>query len=160
MPLALGVAPPSLSGTSFAAPELDCVVGEERKKSGDCVEGAWRRLALGVAFSPRCDACEASECSWASGPSGGGLEASWEEFLALLRGVAELRCERRCAGEDIEANGYHTKKPAIRTDGGRVASRRGKGTRRVLFAFASQQALTTRRPLYPRIGLVPFRLAG
>jgi hypothetical protein len=39
-PLALGVAPPSLSGSLFAAPEADCVPGEERKNSGDCVEGA------------------------------------------------------------------------------------------------------------------------
>lgn len=96
-PLALGVAPPSLS---LAAPATDCVAGEERKKRGDCVDEACRRLALGVAVCPRWDACEASDCSWASGPSGAGLEGIWE-FRVLLRGVAEARCERRCAGEDM-----------------------------------------------------------
>lgn len=100
MPLALGVAPPSLSGALLAAPATDCVAGEERKKRGDCVDESCRRLALGVAFSPRWEAWEASDCSWASGPSGAGLESIWE-FRVLLRGVAEARCERRCAGEDI-----------------------------------------------------------
>jgi hypothetical protein len=39
MPEALGVAPPSLSSApAFASPEPEATAGEERKKSGDCVE--------------------------------------------------------------------------------------------------------------------------
>lgn len=107
IPLALGVAPPSSSG----APEPEPLTGEDRKKSGDCVEAVCKREFRGVACDSRCEACEVSECSCSSGPPGAGLlEGIWE-FLALralLRGVAEaeLRCERRCAGEDITATGY------------------------------------------------------
>jgi hypothetical protein len=71
MTLARGVAPPSLSGAPLAAEPL---VGEERKKSGDCVEAVCNLEFLGVAWSPRDDACEASDCSCSSGPTGAGLE--------------------------------------------------------------------------------------
>jgi hypothetical protein len=46
MTLARGVAPPSLSGAPLAAEPL---VGEERKKSGDCVEAVCSLEFLGVA---------------------------------------------------------------------------------------------------------------
>jgi hypothetical protein len=46
MTLARGVAPPSLSGAPLAAAGAD---GEERKKSGDCVEAVCSLEFLGVA---------------------------------------------------------------------------------------------------------------
>jgi hypothetical protein len=74
MPEALGVAPPSLSSAPpFASPEPEAFTGDERKNSGDCVEAVWKRLFLGVACDPRCEACEASDCSCSSGPAGAGL---------------------------------------------------------------------------------------
>ena len=99
-PLALGVAPPSLSG----APEPDGWAGEERKKSGDCVEVVvCKRDVLGVACDACCEAREASEWSCSSGPAGPGLEEGTAEFRVLRRGVteAEVRCERRLAGDDM-----------------------------------------------------------
>jgi len=53
---AFGVAPPSLSSSPFAGPELEGFAGEERKKSGDCVEVVWNLALRGVACDPRCDA--------------------------------------------------------------------------------------------------------
>lgn len=108
MPLALGVAPPSSLSGAAAAPEPEALTGEERKKSGDCVDADCSLWFLGVACGPRCEACEASECSCSSGPAGAGLlEGIWELLAPrpLLRGVAEVgvRCERRCAGEDMTA---------------------------------------------------------
>ena len=61
MPLALGVAPPSLSGAPFAAPEPEGLTGDERKKSGDCVDAVCNLEFLGVACDPRCEASEASD---------------------------------------------------------------------------------------------------
>lgn len=52
--LALGVAPPSLSGALFAAP--DPGAGEERRKRGDCVSPVCTLEFLEVACEPRCDA--------------------------------------------------------------------------------------------------------
>jgi hypothetical protein len=108
MPLALGVAPPSsLSGASFPAPEPEALTGEDWKKSGDCVEPDCRRVLRGVACDPRCEACEASDCSCSSGPTGAGLLEGGAP-RALRRGVAEagVRCERRCVGVDIVAAVY------------------------------------------------------
>jgi hypothetical protein len=54
IPLALGVLSPSVAASApapFAAPELEPTAGEERKKSGDCVEAVCSRLFLGVACS-------------------------------------------------------------------------------------------------------------
>jgi hypothetical protein len=107
IPLALGVAPPSSLSGATAAPEPEALTGDERKKSGDCVDADCSLWFLGVACGPRCEACEASECSCSSGPAGAGLLEGSCEFLAprpLLRGVAEagVRCERRCAGEDMD----------------------------------------------------------
>lgn len=61
MALAFGVAPPSLSATPFASP-AEPLTGDERKKSGDCdcVEPACSLDPLGVANSPRDEACDAS----------------------------------------------------------------------------------------------------
>jgi hypothetical protein len=61
--LALGVAPPSLSAAPFASCEAEPFAGDERKKSGDCdcVEVAWSLEVVGVACSPRDEACEASD---------------------------------------------------------------------------------------------------
>ena len=70
---AFGVAPPSLSSSPFAGPELEGFAGEERKNSGDCVEVVWNLALRGVACDPRCDACEASDCNCSSGPTGAGL---------------------------------------------------------------------------------------
>lgn len=62
MALAFGVAPPSLSAAPFASP-ADPFTGDERKKSGDCdcVEPACSLEPLGVANSPRDEACDASD---------------------------------------------------------------------------------------------------
>jgi hypothetical protein len=60
MALARGVAPPSLSGAPLAAVGAEPLVGEERKKRGDCVEAVCSLEFLGVAWSPRDDACEVS----------------------------------------------------------------------------------------------------
>jgi hypothetical protein len=49
MTLARGVAPPSLSGAPLAAVGAEPLVGEERKKSGDCVEAVCSLEFLGVA---------------------------------------------------------------------------------------------------------------
>jgi hypothetical protein len=59
MALALGVAPPSLSAASFGAEPF---TGDERKNNGDCdcVEAACTLEPLGVASSPRDEACDAS----------------------------------------------------------------------------------------------------
>jgi hypothetical protein len=110
IPLALGVAPPSsLSSAPFAAPEPEGLAGDERKNNGDCVDvvADCSRLFRGVACDPRCEACEASDCNCSSGPTGAGL---LEEIAprALRRGVAEagVRCERRCAGEDMISTVY------------------------------------------------------
>jgi hypothetical protein len=73
MPEALGVAPPSLSSAPFAAPDPEAFTGDERKKSGDCVELVWNLVFLGVACDPRCEAWEASDCSCSSGVSAVGL---------------------------------------------------------------------------------------
>jgi hypothetical protein len=70
---AFGVAPPSLSSSPLAGPELGGCAGEERKKSGDCVEAVPNLALRGVACDPRCEACEASDCSCSSGPAGAGL---------------------------------------------------------------------------------------
>jgi hypothetical protein len=105
MPLALGVAPPSsLSGAPFPAPGPEGLTGEERKNSGDCVDADWSLELRGVACDPRCDACEASDCSCSSGPTGAGLLEGIAP-RALRRGVAdaEVRCERRFAGDDMAA---------------------------------------------------------
>jgi hypothetical protein len=107
IPLALGVAPPSsLSSAPFAAPEPEGLAGDERKKSGDCVDcvPVCKRLFLGVACDPRCEACEASDCNCSSGL---GLLLGMPP-RALRRGVAEaeVRCERRFAGDDIVAAIY------------------------------------------------------
>lgn len=102
MPLAFGVAPPSsLSGAPFPAPETEGLTGEERKNSGDCVDADCSLEFLGVACDPRADACEASDCICSSGP--GLLEGTAPR--ALRRGVAEaeVRCERRFAGDDMVA---------------------------------------------------------
>ena len=74
MALARGVAPPSLSGAPLAAVGAEPLVGEERKKRGDCVEAVCSLEFLGVAWIPRDDACEASDWSCSSGPTGAGLE--------------------------------------------------------------------------------------
>lgn len=105
MALALGVAPPSLSAAPLASP-AEPVTGEERKNSGDCdcVESACSLEPLGVARSPRDEACDASVWSWSSAPIGAGLEGIAEFRVARL-GVAEAdeRCVRRFVGEDISA---------------------------------------------------------
>jgi hypothetical protein len=50
IPLAFGVAPPSsLSGVPFPAPEPEALTGDERKKSGDCVDADCSLAFLGVA---------------------------------------------------------------------------------------------------------------
>jgi hypothetical protein len=58
-PLALGVAPPS-SLPGFSAPETvfepEAWTGDERKKSGDCVEVSCSLEFLGVACGPRWEA--------------------------------------------------------------------------------------------------------
>jgi hypothetical protein len=115
MALALGVAPPSsLSGASFPAPEPEAFTGEDWKKSGDCVEPDWSLVLRGVACDPRWDACEASDCSCSSGPTGAGLLEGIAP-RALRRGVAEaeVRCERRLSGEDIVVVVYVTTKKRI-----------------------------------------------
>lgn len=106
MPLALGVAPPSsLSGAPFPAPAPDGLTGDERKNSGDWVEADCSLVFRGVACDcdcdPRADAWEASDCSCSSGP---GLLAGAAP-RALRRGVAEadVRCDRRFAGDDMIA---------------------------------------------------------
>ena len=108
MPLALGVAPPSsLSGAPFPAPEPEGFTGDERKNNGDCVEADCNLEFLGVAWGPRCEACEASDCNCSSASAGAGLLEGIAP-RALRRGVAEaeVRCERRFAGEDIIATNY------------------------------------------------------
>jgi hypothetical protein len=110
MPLAFGVAPPSsLSSAPFAAPEPDGLAGDERKNKGDCVAvvADCSRLFRGVACDPRCEAWDASDCNCSSGPTGAGLLEGIAP-RALRRGVAEaeVRCERRCAGEDMTAVVY------------------------------------------------------
>jgi hypothetical protein len=108
MPLALGVAPPSsLSGAAFPAPDPEGTAGEERKNRGDCVEADCSLELRGVACDPRCEACEASDCSCSSGPSGGGLLEGMA-LRALLRGVAEaeVRWERRFVGDDMVESVY------------------------------------------------------
>jgi hypothetical protein len=115
MPLALGVAPPSsLSGASFPAPEPEALTGDDWKKSGDCVEPDCSLVLRGVACDPRCEACEASDCSCSSGPSGAGLLEGTAP-RALRRGVAEaeVRCERRLSGEDMVAAVYVTTEKCI-----------------------------------------------
>lgn len=64
MALAFGVAPPSLSAAPFASSATP-FTGEERKNNGDCdcVEPACSLEPLGVASSPRDEACEASDWS-------------------------------------------------------------------------------------------------
>ena len=105
MALAFGVAPPSLSAAPFASP-AEPFAGEERKNRGDCdcVESACSLEPLGVASSPRDEACEASDWSWSSAPIGAGLEGIAEFRVALL-GVAEAeeRCVRLFVGDDIFA---------------------------------------------------------
>jgi hypothetical protein len=116
MPLALGVAPPSsLSGASFPAPEPEALTGDDWKKSGDCVEPDCSRVLRGVACDPRCEACEASDCSCSSGPSGAGL-LNGGAPRALRRGVteAEVRSERRFVGEDIVMAVYVATKSGYR----------------------------------------------
>lgn len=70
---AFGVAPPSLSSSPLACPAPEGLAGDERKKSGDCVEVVWNLALRGVASDPRCEACEASDCNCSSGPAGAGL---------------------------------------------------------------------------------------
>ena len=65
IPLALGVAPPSLSSAPVSPAEAEGFSGDERKNNGDWVEAeaeADCSLAFrGVACDPRCEACEASD---------------------------------------------------------------------------------------------------
>lgn len=102
MPLAFGVAPPSslsCAPSPASAPEPDGTTGDERKKSGDCVCVDCSLEFLGVACDPRFEACDASDCSCSSGP---GLLVGMAP-RSLRRGVADadVRCERRFAGDDI-----------------------------------------------------------
>jgi hypothetical protein len=111
IPLALGVLSPSEFASApapVAAPEADAFAGEERKNKGDAVEPICIRWFRGVAAcEPRNEACEASFWSCSSGPGLEGICEFWAP-RALLLGVAEagLRCERRCAGEDMVSNVY------------------------------------------------------
>jgi hypothetical protein len=134
MPLAFGVAPPSsLSGAPWPAPEPEALTGDERKKSGDCVDADCNLAFLGVAWGPRCDACEASDWSCSSGPAGPGLEGAcgFSALRPLRRGVADAdadeRCERRLVGEDIVISVYT--EDAVWAWRGNV-SRRAEHTRR------------------------------
>lgn len=139
IPLALGVAPPSsLSSAPFAAPEPEGLAGDERKNSGDCVDVAadCKRLLRGVACDPRCEACEASDCNCSSGPTGAGLLEGMAP-RTLRRGVAEadVRCERRFAGDDIVAMFY--------TEGYR-------GVEGLLWGRWGRNASASRRRVFPK----------
>jgi hypothetical protein len=135
-PLALGVAPPSSLSGALAAPEPEALTGEERKNSGDCVDVVCSLWLRGVAWGPRCEAWDASECSCSSGPAGAGLlDGTWEfrAPLVLLRGVAEaeVRCERRCAGEDMVASASPAlEQMLVRVEGSRGEWDGGKETRK------------------------------